>query len=351
VWQFAEHLPIQDRAHIISLGEGNTPVCDLGHNLFLKLESLNPTGSYKDRFASCAVSWMKSEGKTRCLATSSGNTGAALAAYCARASISCTVFLVETTPEGKTAQMLAHGAKLKRVREFGLSSEVTAGVMERLRRRASSGDAALLISAFAFSPAGMEGVKTIAYELAGQLNEIDDIFIPVGGGGLLTAVFQGFRELFRAARLRKMPRIHAVQPEGCATVTGPLERGESLAASVRCTSGISGLQVPNVIDGQSALEAVRAVGGTGQTVSDSAIFAAQEDLSRRGAYCEPAGAAGYAGYLQALKRGIVTKDNRTVCLITGHGFKDPDSIRRIVAGRAVPSVGADDLFGGENECE
>ncbi len=348
MWKYAELLPLGDPSHILTLGEGNTPVCELGRNLYLKLEQLNPTGSYKDRFASCAVSCMQEQDKRVCLATSSGNTGSALAAYCARAGIPCEVFLIETTPAGKTVQMLAYGAKLRRVRGFGLSAEVTEQVMDLLRERADKQGAALQISAFTYSPDGMDGVKSIAYELADSLGEIDDVFVPVGGGGLLTAIFRGFSDFLNAGKIRQLPRIHAVQPEGCATVTKPLLRGESKAVAVQCTSMISGLQVPSLIDAQAALEAVRNTQGTGQTLSDSAIYSAQRDLVQQGIYCEPAGATAYAGYVQALEQEILTPSQRSVCIVTGHGFKDLESVERIGSGSQIEEIDLQDLLSGDS---
>ncbi len=343
MWQYIEYLPVEDQSNIITLGEGNTPICALRRNLFLKLEYLNPTGSYKDRFGSCALSWMKEKGKSRCLATSSGNTGAALAAYCARAGIPCQIFILEATPQAKALQMLAHGATLQRIRGFGVSAEITCRLLKVLKQRAQSEKAALLVSAFTYSPEGMEGVKTIAHELADELDFIEDVFVPVGGGGLLTAVFRGFSEFFQARKIERIPRIHAVQPEGCATVTGPLSKGEKAAVSVQCTSQVSGLQVASVIDGDMALEAVLASEGTGQTVSDSAIYDAQRMLASEGIYCEPAGATAYAGYLQAASRGQVSAASRVVCLMTGHGFKDRESIQRMTSSRTIETSDAEEV--------
>ena len=344
MWTYRKFLPIQKPANIVSLGEGNTPTCLLEENLFLKLEHLNPTGSYKDRFASCALSWVKESGMSRCLATSSGNSGAALAAYCARAAVDCLVLLVETTPPRKALQMLAYGAMLKRIRGFGLSAKVTEDVMDGLRRRAEDERALLGISAFKYCAPGMEGVKTIAYELVDTLKSVDDVFVPVGGGGLLTAVFRGFTDFFQRGRISKLPRIHAVQPLGCATVAGPLSQGLARATPVQCESRISGLQVPNVVDGNLAVKAVKQTRGLGVMVSDEAIFSAQKELVRRGIYCEPAGATAYAGYCEALNRCSIDSGRRVVCLVTGHGYKDPESIENMVSDANIELCELENLF-------
>ena len=344
MWKYHRHLPVRDTRHILTLGEGATPLVQLDHGLYLKMEQLNPSGSYKDRFASSAVSWMREQGLKSCLATSSGNTGSALAAYCARAGIPCHIFLVETTPAGKAVQMLAYGAVLKRVRGFGLDPAASRDVMERLQREAPARSAALQISAFTFSPEGMDGVKTIGYEIADDLDDVDDVFVPIGGGGLLTAIARGFADYFREGQIPRVPRIHAVQPRGCATVTGPLDRGQTQAVEVECTSVISGLQVPNVIDAQLALDIVLETGGSGQSVSDREVFRAQETLFSRGVYCEPAGATAYAGYLKARSGGAVSASSRAVCIVTGHGFKDLGSVERAVRSRSIPIVELDRLL-------
>lgn len=331
----------------VTLGEGDTPLLlskRIGPSaglsrLYLKFEGSNPTGSYKDRFAAMAVSDMLASGRTRCVATSSGNTGAALAAYCAAAGITCEIAVVETAPESKLRQMLAYGARIYRVRGFGLDADITRRTFERLRRRGESPDAALQISAYHYSPVGMTGVQSIAYELAEQLEcDIDHVFCPAGGGGLTLAVARGFESLGRAAR------VACVQPAGNDTIAGPLRNGESWARNVVCTSQISGLQVPGVIDGNETLPACRRSGGNGHVVSDDAVWEAQARLSREeGAFCEPAGATALAGALQAARKGEIASDAVVVCLVTGSGFKDVASVDRMVSGSAVPLVDVDDI--------
>ncbi len=174
LWRYAELLDPVPPAARVTLGEGATPVVRsrrLGpsvglKNLFFKLETSNPSGSYKDRFACAAVSDMVAHGKTECIATSSGNTGAALAAYSAAAGISCEIAIVERAPEGKLRQMLAYGARLYRVKGFGIESRVSDRVIECLKALAARPQAQMQISAYAYSPVGMSGVQTMAYELA-----------------------------------------------------------------------------------------------------------------------------------------------------------------------------------------
>src|SRR5207249_3458412 len=179
IWHWADWMDLVPEAARISLGEGNTPLIrsrSIGpsaglKNLFFKLETVNPSGSYKDRFAAAAVSHLRATGRQRCLATSSGNTGAALAAYCAAGGVHCEIAIVETAPTDKLRQMLAYGADLFRVHGFGLDPDVTQKTFAMLQQRGERGDTQLVISAYHYCPVGMSGVQTISYELAEQLPE------------------------------------------------------------------------------------------------------------------------------------------------------------------------------------
>ena len=345
-WRWAEYgPPLPDTARL-TLGEGNTPVIRsrrIGpaaglRNLYFKLEFTNPTGSYKDRFACAAVSHMLAADQTRCLATSSGNTGASLAAYCALAGIDCLIAVVETAPEGKLQQMLAFGAKLVRIRGFGLDPAVTAEVMATVQRLGQQPGAAMQISAYHFSPLGMSGVQSISYELAEQFPEgIDQVFCPAGGGGMTLAVARGFAELQRRQRIPSSPRVECVQPVGNDTIASALRHGQARAVTVTCTSQISGLQVPTVIDGDAVIAACRATGGTGHTVPDEATWAMQQRLAREeGIFCEPAAALPVAAVIQAAEAGSIAADATIVALIGGSAFKDPPSLQRMLAHRSCP---------------
>lgn len=352
IWRWAEWLdPLPEHARI-TLGEGNTPLvrsrriglaAELPH-LFFKLDYATPTGSYKDRFAAAAVSHMFAAGQKRCVATSSGNTGAALAAYCAAAGIECRIAIVEAAPEGKLQQMLAYGARLYRIRGFGIDPRVSAAVMEAVQRLGSRPGAATQISAYAFSPLGMSGVKTLSYEIAEQLGSPPGhVFCPAGGGGMIVAVARGFADLVRAGKLPRGPRIEIVQPEGNDTIATPL-REEREARDVHCTTRISGLQVPTVIDGPLAIEVVRASGGTGHVVSDAAVWEAQARLAREeGIFCEPAAAVALAGALAAAREGRLDRAGPVVCCVTGSGFKDPNSVARMLEGSTCPLLDLDEF--------
>jgi threonine synthase len=337
----------------ISLGEGNTPLLRSRHigpraglpNLYLKLETSNPTGSFKDRFAAAAISHMLAHGQTRCIATSSGNTGSALAAYCAAASIACHIAIVETAPPAKLRQMMAYGAHIFRIRQFGLDADVTDRAFAALRQFGSQAGSALQISSYTHSPAGMKGVEPLSSELHQQLaGAVDHVFCPAGGGGLCVSVARGFAWLNEQGERPVSPAVHCVQPAGNDTIAGPLRRGDERARNVDCTTRISGLQVASVVDGHLAIDACRASGGTGHLVTDEQVWQAQRLLARdEGIFCEPAGAAALAGALLAAADGTIRTDARVVCLVTGSGFKDEDSITRMLDGVDCPLIDLDQL--------
>ncbi len=347
IWRWAQWLdPIPETARV-TLGEGNTPLmksrrigpeCGL-RNLYFKLDFASPTGSYKDRFAAAAVSHMVAAGQKQCVATSSGNTGSSLAAYCAAAGIKCRVAIVEGTPEGKLQQMLAYGAELYRVRGFGTDPIVSTQLMETVRQFGSRPATAMQISAYAYSPLGMSGVKTIAYELQEQLGErIDHVFIPAGGGGMAVAIARGFNDLIRATKFAQSPRIEVVQPEGNDTFASAIRTGAE-PRDVTCTSKVSGLQVPTVIDAPLTIAAVRASGGSGHVVSDEEVWHTQGRLAKEeGIFCEPAAATALAGALRAAREGRIDRDAIVVCCVTGSGFKDPPSVQRMIAGATCPII-------------
>ena len=351
IWQWADAFSDISPEFQVTLGEGNTPLvaskqigpsAGLDH-LYFKLESCNPTGSYKDRFASAAISDMRSNGKTRVVGTSSGNTGSSVAAYCAAAGIPAEIAIVETAPPGKLHQMLAYGASLYQVKGMGMDPNVSKRAMEILQRKADRPDSKLQISAFRFAPEGMAGVQTISYELAAQAeaaeHAIDQVFVPAGGGGLAIAVARGFEDPASPGTRYKKPAVHCVQPSGNDTIAGPLREGADRARSVNCTSKISGLQVANVIDGDEAIVACRRLGGTGYLVDDQETWDVQKRLAREeGIFCEPAGAVAVAGALAAARAGELPRDHHTVALVTGIGFKDPPSIDLMIADMKCPMI-------------
>lgn len=339
-------LPVVGGSGPIDLGQGATPLVrsvSIGPKaglpeLYFKLENLNPTGSYKDRFAGIAIGMARAAGVDRCIATSSGNTGAALAAFCAAADMECSLYVSENAPAGKLEQMLAYGANVYRVKDFTIDAAESARITEALSAGAASRGIQIFITAYARSPVPMAGIKTIAYELANDLDGIDDVFVPVGGGGLYVAIAKGFADLHGEAALAQMPRLHAVQPEGNDTVVTPLRAGAAAARPVSTSTTISGLGVGFVLDGDDVIATARETGGSGYIVDETEVLSLQRRLAQEeGILVEPAGAVSVLGALEALRRGELQPGSRTVCILTGHGFKDPVSVRNM---GSVPGVRA-----------
>lgn len=319
----------------------NTPclsAAHLGPDLWFKLELCNPTGSYKDRFIVREMERIAASGAKMVLATSSGNTGAALAAYSARAGVRCVIAVNPNAPQGKVAQMRAHGAVVVRIPGFTVDPAVTDHVMAALRAHSERHGVPLVVSAFRYCPYGMEGVATIADELLDLAPA--HVFVPVGGGGLYAAVVRGF------ARAGRKTKVHAVQPAGCGTVVDAWRAGRREAAPASGTTTISGLSVPIDIDASLALGLLYENGGQGIAVTDDEVLAAQRRLLREeGVFCEPAGATAAAGWLRAVAAGTVDPAERAVCLVTGHGGKDPDSIlaaAQLVDSPLVPAAQMED---------
>jgi threonine synthase len=365
---FAAFLPTPKTGEWLTLGEGWTPLVKsvwvgprLGvPNLWFKLDHLNPTGSYKDRFAAMQVSLYRAQGVSACMATTSGNTGAALAACCALAGIRCAIFVRGGVPAGKLVQMRAYGAQVYRLDD----ATVTAGgrdvFFQVLRDASRAHGVPLVTSAYAVCPDGMEGVKTIAYEIVDEIGMPSDVFVPVGGGGMCVAIGRGFADLVRAGRVAargagargagargavgqgggaRGPRMHAVQPAGNDTLVTRWKDGHATAREVLSTTRISGLAVGVDLDASRVIGLLRETGGTGVLVEDEATWQAQHDLCRHeGIYVEPAGAASVAGLARAVAAHGFRAEGPVVCLLTGHGFKDPDAAARMAGGADIDTI-------------
>jgi threonine synthase len=330
--RYSHLLPEVGQEFRCTLGEGSTPLLAsraigpaLGlENLSFKCEHQNPTGSYKDRFLALELSLLRQSGAKFVCGTSSGNTGSSLAAFAARYQMPCFLFVCERTPAGKLLQMRAHGARVFRVRNFCVSREVTVQVMEKLAHLAAQNHTRATISAFHYAPEGMKGVQTIAYEIADYLSKggLEDaqVFAPGGGCGLYLAIARGFLELGATAR------VHIVQPRLNDTVVTALQEGSDQARNSSTTTMISGLAVPQIIDGHAAIQAARAVNGNGVLIEDEdALHWQKELLLKEGIWVEPAGAVSVAGMAKAIEKGLVDRQAPVVCVLTGHGFKDPAS--------------------------
>jgi threonine synthase len=316
--RWRERLPFAAGDPVVSLGEGSTPLVlaervseRAGCEVWLKLEGANPTGSFKDRGMTCAVSAAVREGAEAVICASTGNTAASAAAYAARAGLTGAVIVPEgKIATGKLAQALMHGARVIALR--GNFDQALALVRELVQRH----PIALVNSVNAFR---LEGQKTAALEIAEELGPIDALAIPVGNAGNITAYWKGFGEV------GERPRMLGFQAEGSA----PLVHGEPVAAPETVASAI---RIGNPARWEEAMAAMTASHGAVRAVSDAQIIAAYRFLAaHEGVFCEPASAAGVAGILAHGVEGA----QRVVCVLTGHGLKDPQTALAH-AGSVVP---------------
>ena len=347
MWQFAELLEI-DRSHAVGLGEGNTPLLDAtcaqladagGPTVCFKAEYQNPTGSFKDRIAAMAAAIIARDELHGAVGTSSGNGGAAIAAYGARAGFPVSLFTVAGIVDGKLQQILAHGAGANIVAELGSSFDGVEDVAQSIAAMAADQGWLAFLTGGRYAPEAMRGAETIAYELIEQRSTATAIYIPVGGGGLLASIWRGYR---RMGQGDSIPRLIGVQPAGCPTLDralsgslGPLEEA--------ITTSISGLQVPVLFDFDAAT-AVTDSRGHVVEVSDQQAWDAQRVLARHeGLFVEPAGATALAGLLADLDAGKISKDDEVVVILSGAGHKDAIAAARLGQDNAASHINADDI--------
>jgi len=348
MWRFADHLPSVDPSAIVTLGEGDTALLPtagaylteqakrLGLDVRIKAEYQNPTGSFKDRIASVAASIVIDRSLGGVIGTSSGNGGAAMAAYGARADIPVLLFTSAGMPDGKLQQVLGHGAKVHAVDNFGAGdgrNPVATTIADLAERH---GWLAFLTGAN-FAPESMRGAETIAFELREQWPTADVVYTPVGGGGLLASIYRGYRRTDHST-----PRIVGVQPAGCPTIARAVD-GDLSAYRGPMDTTVSGLQVRTLFDDE-AVEAITASGGHVVEISDEQAWAAQRLLAREeGVFVEPAGATAMAGLLADLDAGRVPQGASVAVIASGAGHKDPTALNRLNADTQVPTVTPSDI--------
>ncbi len=320
--RYRDLLPIEDEASIVSLNEGDTPLVPApylasllgeGIEVFLKVEGLNPTGSFKDRGMTVAVSKAKEEGAKAVICASTGNTAAAAAAYAARAGMKAFVIVPEgKVALGKLSASLSYGARVIQIRDgFDLAL--------RFVRRAAEELPVTLVNSV--NPYRIEGQTTAAYEICDDLGRAPDWHaLPVGNAGNITAYWAGYGRYADAGRINSKPAMLGFQAAGAAPIVlgHPVEQPETVATAIR---------IGHPASWKGAEAARDESGGLIQTVTDAEILAAYKLLaSREGVFCEPASAAGAAGALKLAQEGYFQgKAGTLVCTLTGHGLKDPDT--------------------------
>ena len=315
--EYRDRLPVSDSTPVVTLGEGGTPqvyACVLseltGCEVFLKVEGMNPTGSFKDRGMTVAMSKAAEQGAKAVICASTGNTSASAAAYAAKAGMTAAVLVPRgKIATGKLAQALVHGATLLQV--DGNFDDCLV-----LARGLADGFPVALVNSV--NPDRIEGQKTASFEVVDALGDAPDIHcLPVGNAGNITAYWKGYSEYAAAGPATRTPRMWGFQAEGAA----PIVRGEVVATPETIATAI---RIGNPASWHQAVAARDDSGGLIDMVSDEQILTAYHLLaSREGVFVEPASAASVAGLLMMVERGQLDAGQRIVCTVTGNGLKDP----------------------------
>jgi threonine synthase len=323
--EFRERLPVSPETPVVTLLEGGTPLLrssslseETGFEVFLKVEGANPTGSFKDRGMTVAVSRALEAGSKAVVCASTGNTSASAAAYAARAGLTCAVVVPKGgVALGKMAQTLVAGA---RVLEVDGSFDAALALTRALA------DAHPVTLVNSVNPDRLQGQKTCAFEICDVLGGAPDAhLLPVGNAGNITSHWMGYREYRETGTTSTLPVMLGFQAEGAAPIVRgtPVERPETAASAIR---------IGNPASWEGATRAAAESGGEILAVSDQEILAAYDGLAREGIFCEPASAASVAGLRAVAGAGRIPKGSVVVCILTGHGLKDP----QVAVTRAAP---------------
>ncbi len=318
--RYRDLLPVTDATPMLTIGEGDTPLIrsrvleeELGLGaLYFKLESMNPTGSFKDRGMVLAVAKAAEEGAHAVICASTGNTSASAAAYAVRHGLRAFVVVPNgRIAMGKLAQAVVYGAEIVQI-DGSFDDALTV-----VRDLAERHPVALVNSV---NPHRIEGQKTAAFEIVDELDDAPDVLcIPVGNAGNITAYWRGFTEYLHLERSSRLPAMWGFQAAGAAplVIGAPVARPETVATAIR---------IGNPASWDGAIEARDASGGRIAAVTDEEILSAYHRMaSEEGIFCEPASAASVAGLLRSRQEGLDLSGQVAVCVITGNGLKDPDT--------------------------
>jgi threonine synthase len=331
VWRYKDFMPIRNPLNVVSLNEGGTGLyrCRrlgkaLGiENLYVKNEGENPTGSFKDRGMTVGVSKALELGIKIVACASTGNTSASLAAYAAKAGLSCIILIPSGgVAFGKLAQAIIYGAKVIQIRgNFDQALKMVVKLSEEHK------EIYLLNS---INPYRLEGQKTIAFEICDQLNgePPDRVVVPVGNAGNISAIWKGFTEFNKLGLIKRLPKMVGIQAEGAAPIAKAVKNGKDAIVPIEKPETVaSAIRIGAPVSWKKAMKAIKDSGGTAETVTDKEILEAQKLLARyEGLFVEPASASSIAGLKKMLESGEIGKDEVVICIATGHGLKDPDIV-------------------------
>ena len=324
LWRYAEALlPMTDDP--VTLGESTTPLVPFeigGAQLLAKCEFTCPTGSYKDRGAALLMTYLKQSGTRAVVEDSSGNAGAAMAAYAARAGIDITIFCPASAAAGKLVQIQAYGATLRRV--DGPRPLATDALMTHVA------ETGVEYASHLWHPVFLEGVKTLAFEICEQLNWSvpDTVLCPVGAGSILLGLYLGFSELRDAGIVKRLPRLVAVQAANNAALLQAFSAGDERVVPLQLSrpTVAEGIALPAPVRDRELLSALRESAGTVVAVEEAAILDGLKALGRCGFFVEPTAAVVWHGFELLQQRGFIRKGDTAVAVLSGHGLKAAQSL-------------------------
>jgi len=332
---YRNYMPKIDDENIITLKEGNTPLIEAtnlekkfpGLKIYLKYEGLNPTGSFKDRGMTVAVSMAKQEGSRAVVCASTGNTSASAAAYAAKAGLKCIVLIPGgKIALGKLAQAIAYGAEV-----IAINGNFDDAL--NLVREISKKHPITVVNSI--NPYRLEGQKSSSFEICDTLKKAPDyLALPVGNAGNITAYWMGFKEYYSAGVINKLPKMIGFQAAGAAPIVENrvIEHPETIATAIR---------IGNPASWQKAVAARDESGGLIDKVTDEEILEAYSYLAKsEGIFAEPASCAPIAGVIKKYREGLFKEGDTVVCILTGNGLKDPDTAIKL-GGSSVKTVDAD----------
>jgi len=338
-WKYRPLLP--EVKNVVTMGEGGTPLhkaerlaeeIDLSA-VYLKDETRNPTNSFRDRCATLMISNAQDLNYDSLVCASNGNLGASLAAYSAKSGLTCHIVVPKNVDMGKLAQMLIYDAVIE---EHGEIVDESVKRAESLARETGWYQATAELN-----PLTIEAQKTIAYEVVEQFGVPDWFIVSIGSGGNIHSVWKGFKELQALGTIDALPKLVGVQAEGCAPVVNAYLRNEPEPIAIpKPSTHAQGILVSKPLNGKWALNALAESRGVAVAVSDSQIFAAEQEIARlEGIFAEPASSATIAALKRLAHQGIIAKKDKVVCLITGSGLKATDVLQALTKKRKTAVVG------------
>lgn len=322
MWRYSETLPVKDRNKMVTMGEGLTPLVKSeidGIPVDMKLDYLCPTGSYKDRGISMLVSRLRELGIDRIIEDSSGNAGAAMAAYCARGDIESEIFVPSYTSAGKCVQIESYGSSLKRI----------PGSREDTTKAAMEASAETFYGSHNWNPWFVEGVKTYALEIWEQMEWAapDHLIVPAGQGSLVLGAYRAFSELHKSGLIKKLPKIHGVQPANCAPLFLAYNKGLKTPVEIEKMETLAeGISSSQPLRGADVIRSINLCNGSFVAVKEEEIKAGVFELAEKGFYVEPTSAVVIPAFRDLVQKGVIKKGETTTLFLSGSGLKATDKI-------------------------